>query len=177
MLLPPVSAAKGLAARPMTTRGGTRPCLRVPSKSHHRRWVVGPELLGGGLQEGHQDGDHQDGIPQGWLQGAAGGNRAGRRGGHRGGRGHPLRPRIEEIHQASPGGVSGHDGEASTLLAVTASASALSFRLNSFLSRLISRWFWARSLSRFFSSLRVSTVFSLASVAAINGVSIQQVDR
>jgi len=67
----------------MTTRGGTRPCLRGPLKTHHHLWLVGPELLGGGLQEGHQDGDQQDVIAQGWLQGSAGGS------------GHPLRHALK----------------------------------------------------------------------------------
>jgi hypothetical protein len=39
-----------------------------PREAHHHRRLIGPELLGRGLQESHQDRDQQDVVPQGWLQ-------------------------------------------------------------------------------------------------------------
>ena len=52
-------------------------CLvnRGAPKAHHHRRLRRTELLRGGLQEGHQDGDQQDVIAQGWLQGALWGSR------------------------------------------------------------------------------------------------------
>jgi len=43
-----------------------------PREAHHHWRLIGPELLGRGLQEGHQDRDQQDVVPQGGLQGAVG---------------------------------------------------------------------------------------------------------
>lgn len=43
-----------------------------PREAHHHWRLIGPELLGRGLQEGHQDRDQQDEVPQGGLQGAVG---------------------------------------------------------------------------------------------------------
>ena len=43
-----------------------------PREAHHYWRLIGPELLGCGLQEGHQDRDQQDVVPQGGLQGAVG---------------------------------------------------------------------------------------------------------
>ena len=39
-----------------------------PREAHHHWRLIQPELLGGGLQEGHKDRDQQDVVPQGWLQ-------------------------------------------------------------------------------------------------------------
>ena len=38
-------------------------------EAHHHRRLIGPELLGRGLQEGHQDCDQQDVVPQGGIEG------------------------------------------------------------------------------------------------------------
>ncbi|MCS5700505.1 fatty acid desaturase [Cyanobium sp. FGCU-52] len=36
-------------------------------EAHHHRGLIGPELLGGGLKEGHQDRDQQDVVPKGGI--------------------------------------------------------------------------------------------------------------
>ena len=48
-----------------------------PREAHHHWRLIGPELLGRGLQEGHQDRDQQDVVPQGGLQGSPEGVGAG----------------------------------------------------------------------------------------------------
>jgi len=48
-----------------------------PREGHHHWRLIGPELLGRGLKEGHQDRDQQDVVPQGRLRGAVGWGRLG----------------------------------------------------------------------------------------------------
>ena len=48
-----------------------------PREAHHHWRLIGPELLGRGLQEGHQDRDQQDEVPQGGFQGSSEGVGAG----------------------------------------------------------------------------------------------------
>jgi hypothetical protein len=40
-----------------------------PREAHHHRRLKRPQLLGAGLQEGHQDRDQQDIVPQGGIEG------------------------------------------------------------------------------------------------------------
>ena len=56
---------------PRLAKVAVRCFFASPPKSHHHRRLRRPQLLRRRLQEGHQDGDQQDVVPQGGIEGCA----------------------------------------------------------------------------------------------------------